>query len=347
MAEAADAVHHAHMRGILHRDLKPANILVDAKGHPHVTDFGLAKRVEARRRDDRSGRDPGHPGLHGPRAGRRPTRCGHHGHRRLRPRGRPLRPVDRPGPLPGDSVVDTLARVKEQPPMPPRKLNARVPRDLEVICLKCLEKDPRRRYTSAQALADDLPPGWRAARSCAARGPVGKIREVGTAPPGHRGAFSPSRPRISARLWRNTCTMASSRGCPPSRRRDGTGRGRSTCQSHSPGDEPSRSGLLACYGARPGASGKVRNIAQVHAPSRICVPRLRRWEWDRLRYLCHLEERTIPAPGNHAFQNFLSWSPDGTRFVGLYPVEERPAGGWNSKYRSNAQIIDMRTRIGA
>ena len=59
-------------------------------------------------------------------------------------------------PFGGDSVVDTLTKVKEQPPEPPRKLNAKVPRDLEVICLKCLEKDPRRRYASAQALADDL-----------------------------------------------------------------------------------------------------------------------------------------------------------------------------------------------
>jgi serine/threonine-protein kinase len=76
-------------------------------------------------------------------------------------------------PFAGESVVDTLAKVKELPPEPPRKLNAKVPRDLEVICLKCLGKDPRRRYASAQAVADDLrawlenrpilarPAGWR------------------------------------------------------------------------------------------------------------------------------------------------------------------------------------------
>src|SRR5262249_32711286 len=76
-------------------------------------------------------------------------------------------------PFTGDGVVDTLAKVRERPPEPPRKVNAKVPRDLEVICLKCLEKDPRRRYSSALALADDLQ-AWLESRPIAAR-PVGVV----------------------------------------------------------------------------------------------------------------------------------------------------------------------------
>jgi hypothetical protein len=171
VAEAAEAVHHAHMRGILHRDLKPANILVDAQGHPHVTDFGLAKRLEADRELTLSGTILGTPGYMAPEqaAGRRGTittatdvyGLGAVLYTMLT--GKP--------PFTGESVVDTLQKVREQSPEPPRRTNAKLPRDLEVICLKCLEKDPRRRYPGAQAVADDLR-AWLDSRPIAAR-PVG------------------------------------------------------------------------------------------------------------------------------------------------------------------------------
>jgi WD40 repeat protein len=170
-AEAAEAVAHAHARGILHRDLKPANILVDDRDHPHVTDFGLAKRVNAGVEMTASGAILGTPAYMSPEqaSGRRgsiTTATDVYGlgavlYAMLTGRA----------PFGDDSVVDTLMAVRERPPEPPRKLNPKVPRDLEVICLKCLGKDPHRRYPTAQALADDLR-AWLGARPIAAR-PVG------------------------------------------------------------------------------------------------------------------------------------------------------------------------------
>jgi WD40 repeat protein len=176
VAGAAEAVHHAHMRGILHRDLKPANILVDVQGHPHVTDFGLAKRMRGEIELTLSGTILGTPGYMSPEqaAGRRGTittatdvyGLGSVLYALLTGRA----------PFTGESVVDTLQKVREQPPEPPRRSNAKLPRDLEVICLKCLEKDPRRRYSSALALADDLR-AWLDSRPIAAR-PVGALTRV-------------------------------------------------------------------------------------------------------------------------------------------------------------------------
>ena len=168
IATVAGAVHHAHQRGVLHRDLKPSNILLDADGQPHVTDFGLAKRVEARRRPDRSrARSLGTPALHGPRAGRRASKGAvTDGDRRLRPGGDPLRAADRPAAVPGATRRwRRSSRSERATPSRPRRSTRGVDRDLETICLKCLEKDPARRYGSAEALADDLRRWLAASRS--------------------------------------------------------------------------------------------------------------------------------------------------------------------------------------
>jgi tetratricopeptide (TPR) repeat protein/DNA-directed RNA polymerase specialized sigma24 family protein len=168
VAEATEAVHHAHMRGILHRDLKPANIVVDLDGHPQVTDFELAKQVKADFELTHTGAILGTPAFMSPEqaAGHRgtiTTATDVHG------LGAILYPMlTGEVPFGGDSDMDTLDAVRSQPPDLPRKLNSRIPRDLETIALRCLEKDPRSRYASAQALADDLY-SWLDSRPIAAR----------------------------------------------------------------------------------------------------------------------------------------------------------------------------------
>jgi tetratricopeptide (TPR) repeat protein len=168
VAEAAEALAHAHARGILHRDVKPANILIDADGHPHVTDFGLAKKVVADVELTQSGAILGTPAYMSPEQA-----TGHRGAVTTASDTYGLGAVfyalltGRP-PFGGDSVMETLDAVRNTPPELPTRLNAALPRDLETICLKCLEKDPRRRYPTALALADDLR-AWLDSRPIAAR----------------------------------------------------------------------------------------------------------------------------------------------------------------------------------
>jgi serine/threonine-protein kinase len=156
VAEVADAVDHAHRRGILHRDLKPANILVDAQSHPHVTDFGLAKKIEGEDGLTVSGSIMGTPAYMAPeqalgRISQITTATDVYG------LGAILYAVlTGQAPFGADSVLETLDQVRQRPPEPPSRRRPGVPRDLEVVCLKCLEKDPRRRYASAADLASDL-----------------------------------------------------------------------------------------------------------------------------------------------------------------------------------------------
>jgi tRNA A-37 threonylcarbamoyl transferase component Bud32 len=152
----AEAVHFAHQRGTLHRDLKPQNVLMDAAGIPRITDFGLAKFIEHDDSLTHSGAVMGSPSYMPPeQAAGRLDQLGPHSD--VYALGAILYELltGRP-PFRAETAVATMRLVMESDPVPPRKLNSAVPPDLETICLKCLEKNPARRYPSANALAEEL-----------------------------------------------------------------------------------------------------------------------------------------------------------------------------------------------
>ena len=156
IAKVARTVHYAHEHGILHRDIKPGNILLDAKGEPHLTDFGLARLVETESTVTRTLEVLGTPSYMAPeQAAGNNTKLtsatdvyglGAVLYQLLT--GHP--------PFAGGTTYETIKLLLETEPRPPRLWNPKVDRDLSTICLKCLEKDPQRRYSSALALAEDL-----------------------------------------------------------------------------------------------------------------------------------------------------------------------------------------------
>jgi WD40 repeat protein len=153
----AEAIDYAHRQGILHRDLKPSNVLIDsATDEPRVTDFGLAKRLDGESSPTVTGQVLGSPNF-------MPPEQASPGHGKV---GRPsdvyglgailYHALTARAPFQSESLPALLTQVLNADPVPPRLINPSVPPDLETICLKCLEKEPARRYGTAKDLAQDL-----------------------------------------------------------------------------------------------------------------------------------------------------------------------------------------------
>jgi len=151
----ARAMHYAHQRNIVHRDLKPANILLTPDGQPKITDFGLVKRLEDEASQTRTGTVMGTPSYMAPEQARGDKEVG------------PLADVYALGsilyclltgrpPFMAASAIDTVMQVLKEEPVPPRRLQPKIPVDLDTVCLKCLQKEPSKRYASALELAEDL-----------------------------------------------------------------------------------------------------------------------------------------------------------------------------------------------
>jgi serine/threonine-protein kinase len=172
----ARAMQAAHQHGIIHRDLKPGNVLLTAEGEPKITDFGLAKRMDSELAQTKTGAVLGTPAYMAPE--------------QAEGKGAAVGPATdiyglgailyelltgRP-PFQAETPLDTVLRVLSEEPVRPSRLRPGLPRDLETICLKCLEKNPRRRYASAEALGDDL--------RCYLRGEA-----IAARPPGLLGRF--------------------------------------------------------------------------------------------------------------------------------------------------------------
>jgi WD40 repeat protein len=166
----------AHSRNVVHRDLKPANVLLTASGTPKVSDFGLARQLDDDSGQTQAGAVVGTPSYMAPeQAAGQAHAAG------------PAADVYALGailyeclagrpPFKGATVAETLEQVRTQEPEPPRRRQPQLPRDLETICLKCLRKEPERRYASAEALAEDLR-RWRAGEPIEAR-PVGSLERT-------------------------------------------------------------------------------------------------------------------------------------------------------------------------
>jgi WD40 repeat protein/tRNA A-37 threonylcarbamoyl transferase component Bud32 len=334
VARVARAVEYAHRRGILHRDLKPGNVLLDAEGQPHVTDFGLAKRYREESALTQSGAIVGTPSYVAPEQAS--------GHKKgittaadTYSLGAILYELltGRP-PFGGTTPLDTLLQVMEKEPERPRSIVRQVDRDLETVCLKCLEKDPARRYRSAGALADDLErwlagepiharrsSAWEKAVKWIKRRPAaaGLIAVSLIASVGLVVALAVSHLRVTEEHHRTQDALAAlqieqektkqSLEREQQALRDRTEALRDVEAKRERLERTSYDQAILLADRATEASGTAR-LEELLAS---CPPALRNWEWYRLQRVAHGER----WEGRHPGASALVWSPDGKSLTTL------------------------------
>jgi WD40 repeat protein/tRNA A-37 threonylcarbamoyl transferase component Bud32 len=303
----ARGLHYAHQRGIVHRDLKPANVVLTEDGVPKVTDFGLAKLIEDDSGLTRTGDIIGTPSYMAPEQARGASTeispvtdvysLGAILYETLT--GRP--------PFRGSMPLSTLEQVTSQDPLPPGKLQRHTPRDLETICLKCLEKEPRRRYRNAAELADDLRRfldgqpisarriGWagRALKWC--RREPAKAGLAGALAATIAGGFIGM-----AVLWRR----AEAKAVAEAHERNRAVAAESATRDH----------LYLSQIAQAQLEWRLGNVAHAQSILDQSDGSRRGWEWRYLWNLNHPELLTVSATGM-PYVNRVAFSPDGSRIA--------------------------------
>ena len=335
--QVAEGLAHAHEQGILHRDINPSNLLMDARGTVWIGDFGLAK-AEGSDGPTRTG------DILGTLRYMAPERFDGKADRRsdVYAVGATLYELATLRPLHGDcDRARLIDRILNDPPTPPRTIDPRIPRDLETIILKALEKDPHRRYPSADALADDL-----------ARFEEGRPISARPVPPWERLAkWARRRPQTASLAGAVTLLLATLLG---------TGvwsyaKINSSLDAARIGQANALASAVAEADARAEAEQAARvaqdraedlvwqdyvnrvnrayrevmddNVAQAEDLLLGCPPDRRGWEWHYVMRLCHLERLAIDVPGESV--NAVAFSPDGSRVasgLGLAPMGGQRSG---------------------
>ena len=292
----ARAVQHAHEHGIVHRDLKPANVLLDESGAPKIADFGLAKRLLAGGTElTNTAEVIGTPSYMAPeQAGTSAAAVG------------PWTDVYGLGailyelltgapPFRASTALGTLLLVRDQRPVPPRRVRAGVPRDLETICLKCLGKDPRDRYGSAAALADDLE------RFLGGK-PV-RARPAGTL--GHALRWSRRHPAVAALMVALTLALVAGYAATMHQWQEAV-KGRDAAERATKARDATLDRFRIALAHREWLGG---NAARAEELLDSCSDEQKKqWEWRYVRRLCHSQLHTLA--GHTATVRAVAYRPE-------------------------------------
>ena len=304
----AHAMHYAHQQGVVHRDLKPANVLLAEDGTPKITDFGLAKNLDLDHEQTRSGAVVGTPSYMAPEQAAGSTR-----------QVGPAADIYALGailyelltghpPFKGATVLETLEQVRSEEPVPPRRLQNKVPRDLETVCLTCLRKEPAKRYASAEELARDLE-RFLAGEPIEAR-PVGQVERLVR--------WAARRPALAAvyGLLPLVAVLVAAGGSAAWQWQRAEEANQDAAQARDEAVKAREELAFRTYLHRVNLAHwewRDNEVARADRLLQQCPEHLRQWEWHYVKRLCHPELRicqghTQPVLG-------VCFSPDSKRLA--------------------------------